>query len=131
MTVLIDTSIWIDLFRDSTGAIQDDVSSIVGDDDVVISRFNQLELLQGSIDESEWLLLSDYLEVQDYLEASTATWRSAARIYYDLRRRGHTVRSTIDCCIAQLAIEHQVLLLHRDQDFERIADIRPLVQRRT
>ncbi|MCY3857711.1 MAG: PIN domain-containing protein [Gammaproteobacteria bacterium] len=131
MTVLIDTSVWIDLFRDSTGTIQKSVSSVVGDDDVVLSRFHQLELLQGSIDESEWALLSDYLEVQDYLEASTATWRNAARIYYDLRRQGHTLRSTIDCCIAQLAIEHRILLLHRDQDFERIADIRPLVQRRT
>lgn len=103
---------------------------IVGDDDIVLTRFNQLELLQGAIDESEWNLLSDYLEVQDYLEASTDTWYKAARIYYDLRRLGQSVRSTIDCCIAQIAIEHKVLLLHEDRDFERIADVRPLVQRR-
>ncbi len=130
MTVLIDTSVWINLFRDSTETIQETVSSIVGDEDVVLSRFNQLELLQGSIDESEWILLSDYLDVQDYLEASADTWRNAARIYYDLCRRGRSVHSTIDCCIAQIAIDYQVLLLHEDRDFERIADIRPLVQRR-
>lgn len=131
MTVLIDTSVWINLFRDGTGSVQKDVSSIVGDDDVVLTRFNQLELLQGAIDESEWILLSDYLEVQYYLEASTVTWREAARIYFDLRRRGQTVRSPIDCCIAQIAIEHQVLLLHEDRDFEKIAEVRPLSQRRT
>ncbi|MCY4129359.1 MAG: PIN domain-containing protein [Gammaproteobacteria bacterium] len=131
MTILIDTSVWKNLFRDKTGSIQNRVSEIVGDDDIVLARFNQLELLQGAINESEWILLSDYLEVQDYLEASADTWREAARIYYDLRRRGQTVRSTIDCCIAQIAIEHQALLLHEDPDFESIADIRPLVQRRT
>jgi len=32
----------------------------------------------------------------------------------------------VDCCIAQIAIESGVLLLHQDRDFERIARIRPL-----
>jgi predicted nucleic acid-binding protein len=53
---------------------------------------------------------------------------SAARTYYDLRRLGRTVRSAIDCCIAQAAIDHQALLLHRDRDFDTIAQIRPLRQ---
>ena len=58
------------------------------------------------------------------------TWRDAARIHFDLRRRGRTVRSAIDCCIAQLAIENNLRLLHRDRDFETIAEIRPLIARR-
>ncbi|HAO13292.1 MAG TPA: VapC toxin family PIN domain ribonuclease, partial [Planktothrix sp. UBA8407] len=48
------------------------------------------------------------------------TWIAAARIYYDLQRQGLTVRSSIDCCIAQLAIEHQLILIHNDRDFETI-----------
>jgi predicted nucleic acid-binding protein len=44
------------------------------------------------------------------------------------RQRGKTVRSPIDCCIAQVAIDHDTLLLHRDRDFETIAEIRPLRQ---
>lgn len=69
-----------------------------------------------------------YLDSQDYLEANTETWREAARIYFDLRRQGRTVRSPIDCCIAQLALEHDVLLIHRDRDFETIAEIHALRQ---
>jgi predicted nucleic acid-binding protein len=57
-------------------------------------------------------------------------WSDAARIFFDLRRRGRTVRSSIDCCIAQIAIENDVLLLHRDRDFEVIAELRPLRQQR-
>ena len=130
MTVLIDTSVWVDVLRDASGAAADRVRSIVADDEVVLTRFNQLELLQGAVDEREWTTLANYLEGQDYIEADADTWRAAARIYYELRRRGKTVRSAIDCCIAQLAIEHEALLLHQDRDFETIAEIRPLVAQR-
>ena len=130
MTVLIDTSVWVDVLRDASGAAADRVRSIVADDEVVLTRFNQLELLQGAIDEQEWTTLARYLDGQDYIEANADTWRAAARIYYELRRRGRTVRSAIDCCIAQLAIEHEALLLHQDRDFETIAEIRPLVAQR-
>ena len=78
--------------------MRDALQHVTGDDDTVLTRFNQLELLQGARDEHEWSVLADYLEHQDYLEAGTDTWRDAARIFFDLRRRGHTVRSPIDCC---------------------------------
>ena len=52
----------------------------------------------------------------------------AARLYFDLRRRGRTVHSPIDCCIAQLAIDHGVLLLHRDRDFTTIAGVSRLAE---
>ena len=54
----------------------------------------------------------------------------AARICFDLQMRGETVRSNIDCCIAQIAIENQALLLHRDRDFEKIVLVRPLQELR-
>jgi predicted nucleic acid-binding protein len=37
-----------------------------------------------------------------------------------------TVRSTVDCLIAQLVIDHAGILLHEDADFERIRAVRPL-----
>jgi predicted nucleic acid-binding protein len=36
----------------------------------------------------------------------------------------------VTCCIAQIAVDHDVLLLHRDRDFEVIAEVRPLRQQR-
>lgn len=128
MTVLVDTSVWVEVLRDGSGAVARQVQSTFGNDDVALTRFSQLELLQGAADDREWRLLSSYLAGQEYLETSDETWRNAARIYYDLRRTGRTVRSTIDCCIAQVALEHGVVLLHRDRDFEAIADVRPLLQ---
>jgi len=124
--VLIDTSIWILIFKDTQGKETQRIRHWLNDRDVVLTRFNQLELLQGSRDDKEWLLLSEYLEDQTYIEMVPETWQAAARIYFDLRRQGLTVRSPIDCCIAQIAIEHELMLLHNDRDFSAISQIRPL-----
>lgn len=128
--LMIDTSVWIDVFRDRTGAIKIALTELIDGRDYVLSRFTQTELLQGSRNEQEWGLLSDYLAGQEYLDMLHDDWVSAARIFYDLRRQGMTVRSTIDCCIAQLAIAHEALLIHDDHDFEAIAQVRSLRQMR-
>ncbi len=128
--ILIDTSVWIGLFRDRTGQARLKLEKLVADRPVYITRFTQLELLQGSLNEAEWLRLSGYLTTQDYIELSTNGWESAARIFYDLRRRGLTVRSPIDCCIAQVALENNLLLIHNDRDFEAIAQVSSLQHQR-
>lgn len=127
--ILVDTSVWVELFRDRSGRVRAALDEVLDGDEAVLTRFHQLELLQGARDEREWSLLREYLDSQVYLEFEPESWIEAARVYFDLRRRGRTVRSPIDCCIAQIAIEHDVLLLHRDRDFETIAEMRPLRQR--
>ena len=129
--ILVDTSVWVEVLRDKTGRIVKVFRERAGDEIIAFSRFTQLELLQGAKNEQEWQRLDTYLSTQYYLEASENTWRDAARIYFELRKNGITINSSIDCCIAQLAIETQVLLLHRDKDFERIARIRPLAAERS
>jgi predicted nucleic acid-binding protein len=128
--VIVDTSVWIDVLRDGSGRERDALRAAVGDGDLVLTRFTQMELLQGARNEREWGLLSQHLETQTYAEAQSSTWPDAARTYFDLRRTGQTVRSPIDCCIAQIAIDHGFLLLHRDRDFEIISAMRPLREMR-
>lgn len=120
---------WVDVFRDKSTKCRQQLESIVDPDDVLLTPFTKLELLQGCRDEHEWSLLSAYLETQMFREPQGGTWASAARIFFDLRRLGKTARSPVDCCIVQIAIDHQSLLLHRDRDFVVIAEIRPLQQR--
>jgi predicted nucleic acid-binding protein len=126
--ILVDTSVWIEVLRDKTGQIVKAFQIRSNSENYVLTRFNQLELLQGAKNEKEWELLVDYLSTQYYLETSDITWQHAGRIYFELRRRGVTINSSIDCCIAQIALESGALLLHRDRDFEKISRIRPLEQ---
>jgi predicted nucleic acid-binding protein len=126
--ILVDTSIWVALFRDKSGKPREAFQDRTRSDIYVLSRFNQLELLQGARDHREWLVLYDYLLTQIYLEMSATSWHEAARIYFDLRRRGINLNSAVDCCIGEIALENNATLLHRDRDFELIARVRPLSQ---
>lgn len=125
--ILVDTSVWVEVLKDKSGKVVQAFKARVSDEICALTRFTQLELLQGAKNEAEWRQLDEYLSTQYYLEASESTWRDAARIYFELRRKGVTVNSPIDCCIGQLAMESKALLLHRDKDFERIAKLRPLL----
>lgn len=124
--ILVDTSVWIHILRDKGGKMVQAFREKTASEIIVFSRFIQIELLQGAKDDFEWKRLYDYLSSQYYLEANENTWRHAARIYFELRKSGITVSSTIDCGIACIAMEAKALLLHRDHDFEKIAGIRPL-----
>ncbi len=129
--ILIDSSIWIHVLRKNTPEnYTTRLQQAIGSRDIVLTRFQQLELLQGCSSEKEWTKLTEYLEVQDYLETLATTWQSAARIFYELRKKGLTVRSPIDCCIAQIAIEQEVLLIHDDRDFDVIGKYFPLQHKR-
>jgi len=127
--IVLDSSVLIGLFR--------------GHQSPAISRFREIEreeipfllptvcyqeVLQGAKDEKEWTLLDDYLGSQDLLvsQNSVSTHQAAARIYFDCRRKGLTIRSSADCFIAQLVLEVGGTLLHDDDDFEWIARVRPL-----
>jgi hypothetical protein len=46
-------------------------------------------------------------------------------MYFDCRRAGVTIRSATDCLIARIAIEHGLLLLHDDRDFDKMAEVVP------
>jgi len=126
--LLIDTSVWVSVFRDKSGLVRQQLQSIISDRDVILTRFNQLELLQGCRDDREWKLLQSYLQTQDYFELGSESWQAAASIYFELRRQGLTVRSPIDCCIAQLVLDYALILIHDDRDFEVISSVRPLQQ---
>lgn len=86
------------------------------------------EVLQGAKDEREWKTLRQTLESQEIVSPvdPLALHVEAARIYFECRRRGLTVRSSTDCFIAALALEHGLVLLHDDSDFDAIARVRPL-----
>ena len=58
-------------------------------------------------------LLSDPLKSETFLRA--------AEIYRQGRRKGYTIRSSVDCLIAAIAIENRVPIWHRDRDFGAIA----------
>lgn len=126
--VLVDTSVWIGLFRRRETASTTRLRRILEEQGpIAVTPVIVQEILQGAADEQEFVLLDRYFSTQRQLlcENVLRTHRAAARLYFDCRRQGFTPRSTIDCLIAQIAVEHGVALLHDDRDFEHIAKAAP------
>jgi hypothetical protein len=128
--MLVDTSIIIPIFRDKSGGRRKVFRDFLAGRDYQLTRFTQIELLQGCKNTEQWGQMRDYLQHQSYAEATADTWPEAALIGLDLDMRRTIVNSILDCCIAQIAIERRLLVVHNDADFEKIATVRSLRQHR-
>ena len=128
---LVDTSVWIDFFRQrKTPPVEKFYSLLDTPDNYGITEAIFQEILQGALHENDFQSLADYLISQRLFRPKyeLESYRQAAYLYFSCRRKGITIRSTIDCLIAQTAIEHNLILLHSDKDFLRIAEVTPLLQ---
>jgi predicted nucleic acid-binding protein len=125
--IFVDTSALIDLLRGKVTPAADFLARLEADDvPYAIPLLCCQEILQGARDEAEWRLLHENLSTQRLAvpaEPAALHWE-AARIFFDCRRRGITVRSSVDCLIAAQAMEAKATLLHNDEDFERIKKVR-------
>jgi predicted nucleic acid-binding protein len=120
--VLVDTTVWVDLFSGlGTPQVIALESLIARREDICLCGVILTEVLQGIRDDEEHAntqaIFSDLL----YLPMTRETFLLAARIYRSLRARGITIRNSIDCMIAAVCIENKVALLHNDRDFDPIS----------
>jgi predicted nucleic acid-binding protein len=127
--IVVDTSVLVDFFRGTQTAAARTMHRLETDGIAfAIPGVCCQELLAGARDEREWQLLLSHLETQNVLWPIDP-WQThvgAARIMFDCRKHGVSLRGTIDCLIAQLTLDTDGVLLHSDKDFNRIASVRPL-----
>ncbi|HZZ42027.1 MAG TPA: PIN domain-containing protein [Tepidisphaeraceae bacterium] len=126
--ILVDTSIWIDYLGPKPGTAAGRLDQLIEQGEAfALTPVILQEILQGTRSEKEFTKLQRNLLTQHILFPldSIESHIAAADIYAKCRRKGVTPRSSIDCLIAQVAIEHGVPLLHNDGDYERIAGVIP------
>ena len=127
--ILVDTSVLIDFFKGVKNEASQKLRTLLQRGiPFGITSFIFQEVLQGAASEKEYSVLDGYLRTQRfyYLKDPVGSFARAARIYVNCRKKGITVRSTIDCLIVQTALEHDLFLLHNDTDFTAIARVVPL-----
>ena len=126
---LVDTSIWIEVFRQRRAL---DMARLIDFDDVVTCLPVVQEVLQGFREEGAYRLACDAMLALPIVESPLGVdvVLEAAGLYRAARARGVTVRSSVDCLIAACALRHDLEVLHRDRDFDALARVSPLRQRR-
>lgn len=125
---LIDTSVWIDYFREkNNNPVRYFLEILDNKIPFGITGIIYQEILQGAKTLDDFKRLNVYLASQSFFHPkdSITSFHAAAKLYFQCRKKGFTLRSTIDCLIAQVAIEHDLILLHNDEDYRNIKRVEP------
>jgi predicted nucleic acid-binding protein len=117
--ILVDSSVWIDHLNNVANAPVIRLRELVPEVELLIGDLILCEVLKGVKSEAEARLLERMFrrfETVALLDAELSV--KAAANSRSLRRRGFTVRKTIDLIIGTFCIERGHALLHNDRDFE-------------
>ncbi len=118
MTV-VDTSVWIDYFRDIHTPQTDRLEDLAGIEPLAIGDLIIVEVLQGIARDDQFDLVKKQLTSLVVVSfGGFAIALEAAQYYRKLRSVGVTVRKTIDTIIATYCIVHGHELLYSDRDFD-------------
>ena len=118
--ILIDTSAWVEFFRDTGSATCNRVDALLGGE-IAICDAVRMEVLAGARDERHLQNLRRLLARAVFIPTVSADYDEAAFLYRHCRREGETVRKLIDCLIGSVAIRAGVPILHNDADFNVLA----------
>ena len=119
--VLVDTTVWIDLFRGkSTPEVREVERMLHEGEDICTCGVILTEVLQGIRGDDDYQRTLSRFNAFLFLPMTRQTFVRAAELYRSLRRRGITIRKPVDCMIASVSIEHDIALLHKDRDFDPI-----------
>ena len=117
--LIVDSTVWIDYFNGLENPQTDYLDQIVERTPILVGDLILAEVLQGFRDDSDFeearRALSKYIQVE---MVNPELALQSARNYRLLRRKGVTVRKTIDRLIATYCIENEHDLLHNDNDFD-------------
>lgn len=120
--LLVDSSVWIDYFNGVESPEAERLDALLGKEDLLTGDLVLAEVLQGFQRASDYRRarrLMASLAYEDMVGREVAI-RSAS-YYRALRRKGITVRKTVDVLIATFCIVRGHALLHRDRDFDPFA----------
>ena len=128
MRVLVDTSVWADFLNGHPSPEAGALARLIREEaDLLTCGLVAAEVLQGIRRTASRRRIKRHFLDMDWLTPTEPdTYLAAADLFRTLRRRDVTVRSLVDCLVAQLAHEHDTLLLFKDRDLERIVESRVL-----
>ena len=120
--VLVDTSVWIEIFREDRPF---DLEAAVPFDEIATCLPVLQEVLQGMRAEREYRIARDAMMALPIVDSPLGqeVFEDAVGLYRSARRTGLTVRSGVDCLIAACALRHNLIVFHHDRDFVALARV--------
>lgn len=120
--VLIDTSVWIEFFRNREANLVNRVRKLIESNQAYLCGVILSELLQGIKNEEERMMVTKALLGLPYIETGRELWEEAGNISLELRQKGHLIPLT-DIFPAVLAIHHNLEIFTLDVHFQLIPGV--------
>jgi hypothetical protein len=117
--VLIDTSVWIEYFKNKNNQLAEKVDEVLTLSDVYVPKVVIAELIQGAKSEKEISVIEEFIDAFNIIDQTDKTWVNAGRLSFSMKRKGITV-NLVDCYIALLANENNCKLFSLDEHFKSI-----------
>ncbi len=123
MKVLVDSSVWRDFFNGHPSVEARALEQLIkGDEEICTCGVVVSEVFQGLKRDDTRSRLETLFRELTYLDPGIDPYFKSAELYRTLRKRGITIRSTIDCLFAVVAEENQCYILAKDKDLRAIVD---------
>ena len=119
--VLVDTSVWVDFFRNSEGVAGDLVDELIAEDRILLCGIVEMEIFQG-IREKELSYVQSLFEPIRYVETTRDDFICAGKRWDGLRKKGVTIPPT-DSLIAEICIRRNLPLLSLDVHFDYFQEL--------
>ena len=127
--ILVDSSVWADFFNGYPSPEEIKLKTLLDSmADIAIAGIIASEALSGFKDEKTFEEVKDTFLRLPQSQIDFNSHIEAAKMYRNLRSKGITIRSIIDCLIAVIAIEDRLELLYKDRDFEMIGKYYPSLE---
>lgn len=122
LTVLVDSSAWIEYLRLGRGPVSDVVDRLLQEDRVLLCGMVELEIFQG-LRPQERERVAGLFSALPYIETERRDYVAAGKRAGELRRRGVTIPGA-DSLIGELCLRHDLRLLTLDKHFDNLPDVR-------
>lgn len=116
--IFVDSSVWIDYFNGKTSPAVKKLDSLLGVEPLSTGDLILTEVLQGFRSDKDYRTAKNLLgslTIFNMLDTKIAI--KSADNFRLLRKKGITVRKTVDTIIATFCIQNKLALLHADKDF--------------
>lgn len=117
--MLVDSTVWIDYFNGKKTRSTNLLDASLGKSPVLIGDLILTEVLQGFYNDKEYRIAKGLLLGLPFMAMGGQELALKSALNYRiLRKKGITVRKTIDVIIGTFCIQYQIPLLHSDKDFD-------------
>ena len=121
--IMVDSSVWIDYFNGAETSETKLLDEFLSTDTICIGDIILTEVLQGFVRDKDYKLAREILTVLPIYQVMTPDLAlMSAENYRKLRKRGITIRKSVDNWIATFCIQNKLPLLYSDRDFNPYVD---------